>query len=134
VRRYGRAARGQKVYGLRSGQQRPRTSLIAARVEGGGFIAPFLFQGHCDTDLFNAWLETCLCPLLGAPHVVVIDNVQFHKSDKTRQLIEGKGATLLFLPPYSPDLSPVENDFANMKNIRQYNAHLSIDDIVRDYH
>lgn len=133
TRRYARAPRGQKVYGLRSGRQRPRTSLIAARVEGGDFIAPFLFQGNCDTDIFNAWLETYLCPLLEDTHVVVIDNVQFHKSEKTKQLIESRGAILLFLPPYSPDLSPVENDFANMKNIREFNEHETIDNIIRMY-
>lgn len=56
VRRYGRAPRGEKVYGLRFGQKRPRTSLIAARVESGDFIAPFLFPGTCDAGIFNAWL------------------------------------------------------------------------------
>lgn len=134
TRRYGRAPRGEKVYGLRSGLKRPRTSLIAARVEGGNFIAPLLFPGTCDTDTFNLWLKTYLCPLLHEDHVVVIDNATFHKSDETKTLIQDTGATLLFLPPYSPDLSPVENDFANMKNIREYNEHLSVDEIVASYH
>jgi putative transposase len=134
TRRYGRAPRGEKIYGLRSGLKRPRTSLIAARVEDGGFIAPFLFPGTCDADTFNLWLETHLCPLLHEDHVVIIDNATFHKSDETAELIRATGATLLFLPPYSPDLSPVEPDFANIKKIREYNEHSSIDEIIRNYH
>lgn len=134
VRRYGRAPRGEKVYGLRSGQKRPRTSLIAARIEDGPFVAPFLFPGTCDADTFNVWLETHLCPMLNSSHVVTIDNAKFHKSEKTRALIEATGATLLFLPPYSPDLSLIEPDFANIKKIREFSDDQSIDHIVRGYH
>ena len=134
VRRFGRAPRGEKVYGLRSGLKRPRTSLLAARVEKGPFVAPFLFPGTCDADIFNAWLETYLCPILNDTHVVTIDNAAFHKSEKTRALIEATGAILLFLPPYSPDLSLIEPDFANIKKIREYNENETLDHIVRFYH
>jgi transposase len=133
TRRYGRAPRGEKIYGLRSGHSRPRTSLIAARFEGGGFEAPFLFQGTCHTEIFNLWLEHHLCPLLNDTHVVVLDNAAFHKSERTRTLIEKTGATLLFLPPYSPDLNPIEPDFANIKKIREYNEHSSLDNIIKMY-
>lgn len=63
TRRYGRAPRGQQVHGLRTGRTRPRTSLMAARFEGGDFAAPWLFEGTCNTDIFNGWLESQLCPL-----------------------------------------------------------------------
>ena len=52
-----------------------------------------------------------------------MDNVPFHKSAKTRELIERTGATLLFLPPYSPDLNPIEHDFATLKRLREYQEH-----------
>ena len=130
--RYAYAPKGQRVYGLISGHKRPRTSLIAARL-GKAFEVPFLFEGTCNTQLFNHWLEKELCPLLNDTHVIVLDNVAFHRSEKTRQLITAKGATLLFLPPYSPDLNPIERDFATIKKIREYNEHQTLDHIVKSY-
>lgn len=131
-RRYGYALKGRRVYGLIAGKKRPRTSLIAARI-GGRFEEPFLFQGTCNGNVFNDWLERQLCPRLNENHVVVMDNVPFHKGAKTRQLIENTGATLLFLPPYSPDFNPIEHDFGNLKKIREYNEHETLDDIIKSY-
>lgn len=133
IRRYGHALRGQKIHGLRAGQSRPRTSLLAARIEGQGFDLPFLFEGTCTAAVFNRWLETWLTPRLTARHVVILDNAAFHKSATTRALIEQTGARLLFLPPYSPDLNPIEHDFANLKKRREYHANLSLNEIVKSY-
>jgi putative transposase len=132
TRRYAYAPRGQRVPGLIAGHRRPRTSLLAARV-GNTFAAPVLFEGTCNTSLFNAWLEQQLCPLLHAQQVVVMDNVPFHKSAKTKALLHATGATLLFLPPYSPDFNPIEHDFATLKRLREYNEHASLDSIVKTY-
>src|SRR5512138_4030987 len=63
TRRYGYALKGQRVYGLTCGKRRPRTSLIAARIDGR-IQAPFLFQGACNADVFHVWLKTMLCPHL----------------------------------------------------------------------
>jgi thymidine kinase len=131
-RDYGWALRGQKVHGFRSGNRRPRTSLIAARI-GRHFDAPMLFDGTTNTAIFNAWLEQELCPKLNHHHVVVMDNAAFHKSAKTRELIEGTGAILMFLPPYSPDLNPIEHDFANIKKRRKYDHQNTLDTIVSMY-
>ncbi len=120
------------MYGLTSGHRRPRTSLIAARI-GQRCAAPILFEGSCDTAVFNWWLETQLCPLLNDTQVVVMDNAPFHKSPKTQELIESKASTLLFLPPYSPDLNPIENDFATIKCLREYNEHATLDALIRSY-
>ena len=121
--------RGQKVYGLRSGDRRPRTSLIAALVERK-LAAPMLFSGTCNTQIFNQWLEEMLCPMLGPDDVVVMDNAAFHKSQRTAELIAQTGAILLFLPPYSPDIMPIEKTFGTLKKFRQYNNHLSIDQCI----
>lgn len=131
-RRHGYAPKGIRVHGLISGQRRPRTSLIAARMREG-FEAPVLFEGTCNAEVFNLWLEKELCPLLRSDHVVVMDNVPFHKSIKTKELIEQKGAKLLFLPPYSPDLNPIENDFANIKKRREYNQGNTLNTIIAMY-
>ncbi len=133
ARRYGYAPRGQRVDGLISGHRRPRTSLVAARINGR-LEEPLLFEGTCDTRVFNAWLQTRLCPRLRSEHLVIMDNAAFHKSPETAQLIEETGATLLFLPPYSPDLNPIEQDFAALKKRREYQEHVTIDDLVKAYH
>jgi len=74
-----------------------------------------LWEGTCDTLLFNQWLENVLCPVLHDNHVVVMDKAAFHKSNKTIELMEQAGATLLFLPPYWPDCNPIEQDCAAIK-------------------
>jgi len=130
--RYAYAPKGQRVYGLTSGQRKPRASLIAARLEGG-FHVPCLFEGTCDTEVFNFWLEKMLCPRLTAAHVVIMDNAAFHKSPETARLIEQAGSTLLFLSPYSPDFNPIEKDFAAIKKNREYNEHDTLDAIVKNY-
>ncbi|OYT18344.1 MAG: DDE endonuclease [Nitrospira sp. UW-LDO-01] len=132
VRRYGYAPKGQRVDGLVSGHRRPRTSLIAARMDGQ-LVEPCLFKGTCDTVVFTAWLQTRLCPRLTAHHLVIMDNATFHTSPETAQLIKATGATLLFLAPYSPDLNPIEQDFAVLKKRREYQEQATLDDIVKAY-
>ena len=78
-------------------------------------IAPFCFNGTCDSSLFNLWIKKILIPVLKPGQTIVIDNASFHKSKETRSLINNAGCTLLFLPPYSPDLNPIEKFWANLK-------------------
>ena len=132
ARRYGYAPKGHRVDGLVSGQRRPRTSLLAARIEGR-LEEPLLFAGTCDTAVFNTWLKTRLCPRLTAHHLVIMDNAAFHKSAETAELINATGATLLFLPPYSPDFNPIEQDFAALKKRREYQDQATINEIVKAY-
>ena len=129
-RRYGYAPRGEKVFGLVSSQRRRTLTLIAARVEDT-FTAAKVFQGGCKAVDFNAWLAEMLCPCLGENHVVILDNARLHKTPQTRELIEGRGASLLFLPPYSPDYNPIEHDFANIKRKREYHPEMSVEDIIQ---
>ena len=74
------------------------------------------FEGTCDTNLFNTWLKQILTPNLRAGQLVILDNASFHKSVESRKLIEAAGCKILFLPPYSPDLNPIEKCWATMKN------------------
>ena len=74
------------------------------------------FEGTCDTILFNTWLEKVLIPNLKPGQVLILDNASFHKSKKSKELVEKAGCKMLFLPPYSPDLNPIEKCWANMKN------------------
>jgi transposase len=80
-----------------------------------GFIAPMVLDGPMDGDAFRAWCEQMLAPALRPGHLVIMDNLAAHKVAGVRQAIEACGATLLYLPPYSPDLNPIENAFAKLK-------------------
>lgn len=106
--------KGQTVIGERVGKYKKRTTVIAA-LNQGKIIAPFYFKGYTDTNVFLTWLKQCLIPDLRPGQVVVMDNASFHKSKKIEALINAAGCTLLYLPPYSPDLNPIEKCWANIK-------------------
>ena len=74
-----------------------------------------VFNGSCNTNLFNNWVEQSLIKELKLGQVVIMDNASFHKSQKTKELIESVGCKIIFLPPYSPDMNPIEKFWANMK-------------------
>jgi transposase len=80
-----------------------------------GFIAPMLLDGPMNGECFRAWVEQMLAPMLRPGDVVIMDNLSGHKVSGVRQAIEQRGARLLYLPPYSPDLNPIENGFAKLK-------------------
>ena len=73
--------------------------------------------GAIDAEVFEAYLERVLLPELRPGRVVVMDNLSAHKTQKVRELVEGAGCELLYLPPYSPDLNPIEEAFSKIKNL-----------------
>lgn len=113
-RPYGRAPRGTKVMGEVCGTRAHRISLIAA-LNDSHLLAPMRFEGYCDTQVFNTWLEQVLLPELKPGQTVIMDNASFHKSSKTQHLITSKGCMLKYLPTYSPDLNPIEHHWAILK-------------------
>ena len=90
------------------------------------------FDGCCG-ERFNKSLECELCPHLGADHLVIMDNARIHRTQRTKELIEALRASLLYLPPYSPDYNPIKHDFANIKRLREYNKDKSLEDIINMY-
>ena len=80
-----------------------------------GFIAPMLLDGPMDGEVFRAWCEQMLAPALRPGDVVIMDNLAAHKVAGISQAIAACAATLLYLPPYSPDLNPIEKAFAKLK-------------------
>lgn len=130
-RRFGWSQRGDKIHGETSGKTRKRLSVIAALNEKN-IKAPFFFEGYTDTDVFNGWIENCLVPELRPGQTIVLDNASFHKSKKTKLLIEGAGCYLKYLPTYSPDFNPIENQWAILKaRIRKHRQpNQSIEDSI----
>jgi len=106
--------KSKKLISKKSGKHYQRTNIIAG-LNVNKPIAPMVFNGTCDTGLFNQWVEEFLIKELKVGQVVIMDNAAFHKSKKTQELIESVGCRVIFLPPYSPDLNPIEKFWANMK-------------------
>ena len=79
-------------------------------------IAPFLFKGYCNKDVFEAYVEQVLIKELKPGQIVIMDNINFHKAPKVKKLIESAGCELRFLPTYSPDLNPIEHTWFKIKN------------------
>ena len=102
------------MFGEISGKRFGRQSVVSA-LKDKKFLAPMCFEGTCDTELFNVWLKQELLPSLTPGQVLILDNASFHKSITTRKLVESYGCEIIFLPPYSPDLNPIEKYWANMK-------------------
>ena len=132
-RPYAYAPKGETILGLISSQRTRKTTMVAARLEET-FTAFSLFEGSCNAERFNTWLEGELCPRLSSEHLVIMDNARIHKTEHTRELIENTGAEILFLPPYSPDYNPIEHDFANIKRLREYNADIPLNEVIDMYH
>lgn len=114
VKDRGWGKKSEKLVAKKSGKYYQRTNIIAGYVNRKS-IAPMVFNGSCNTDIFNNWVEHFLIKELQKGQVVIMDNASFHKSQKTKELIESVGCRVIFLPPYSPDLNPIEKFWANMK-------------------
>ncbi len=134
---YGWALRGVKSFADVLGHRTVRKTLIAGYAYGNKqLIAPMEYEGYTDTELFTTWVRDVLCRELRPRQVIIMDNASFHKSAKIRELIESAGCRLIYLPPYSPDLNPIEHIWANLKALirrhkdRQDNLSLAIHECV----
>ena len=120
---YARAPKGERAYGRAPRNWGKNLTLIASlSSEGMGAAmsvegATESVEGATDGAAFEAYVEHFLAPTLKRRQIVVMDNLQVHKSKRVRELIEGAGAEVLFLPPYSPDFSPIEEAFSKVKGV-----------------
>ena len=114
ARRYGRAPKGKRLRAaIPHGHWKTTTFVAGLRLEG--LVAPFVFDGPINAATFEAYVDQFLVPELKPGDVVVMDNLSSHKRPKVAALIEAAGASLLYLPPYSPDFNPIEKLFAKFK-------------------
>lgn len=106
-----------------------KTTTFTAGIRADGIVAPFVLDGAMDADAFRAYVARVLVPELAPGDVVIMDNLATHKVDGVRRMIETAGASLLYLPPYSPDFDLIEKAFAKLKSLLRKAAPRTIDDL-----
>ena len=114
IRRYGRCPRGERLVDATPwGHWKITTFVVGLR--SSGVVAPLVLDGPITGEVFRAYVEQMLAPALQPGDVVVMDNLAAHKVTGVREAIRAAGASVLYLPPYSPDLNPIEQAFAKLK-------------------
>jgi transposase len=126
ARTHGRCRRGERLrMGVPHGHW--KTTTFLAGLTPRGMIAPFVLDGPIDRSAFETYVERVLVPELEPGRIVIMDNLSSHKGPRVRELIEAAGASLIYLPPYSPDFNPIENAFAKLKALLRKAAKRTID-------
>ena len=128
ARRYGRAPRGERVVAaIPHGHW--KTTTFVAGLRHDGITAPFVVDRPMNGVILRAYVERVLAPTLKPGDIVIMDNLGSHKVAGVREAIEAVGATPLYLPPYSPDLNPIEQLFAKLKAILRKVRATTVDDL-----
>lgn len=130
-RTHGYSLKGHRCYGKHDWGAKGRTNVIGA-LFAGTLLTVSLFHTTINTAIFNAWVIQDLLPKLPPNCVVVMDNATFHKSEDMKISLENAGHTLLYLPPYSPDLNPIEKKWAQAKAVRR-KANCDINNLFLQY-
>ncbi len=117
-RTHGYADQGKRCFGTYDWHAKGRVNAIGAII-GMSFITLSLFSGNINSDTFHAWVTQDLLPKIPEKAVIVMDNASFHKRTDTISVINETDCILEFLPPYSPDLNPIERKWAQAKSIRR---------------
>lgn len=126
ARKNGRAPRGERLHaGIPHGHW--KTTTFVAGLRHTGIVAPLVIDGPINGVWFQTYIDKVLVPTLRPGDIVVMDNLGSHKGAGVRQAIESAGATLLYLPPYSPDLNPIEKAFSKLKALLRKAAERSVD-------
>ncbi len=131
TRRYGRAPKGQRCVGSAPRGHWKTTTFIAA-LRHDRLTAPMVVDAPMDGEMFLAWVRQFLCPTLAQGDIVVLDNLSSHKVAEVRQAIAAAGAEVLYLPPYSPDLNPIERLFAKLKALLRRASKRSLDTLWQE--
>lgn len=126
VRTYGRSDCGARCVGFApQGHWKVMTAVAAIRLDG--LAAPFTIDCPMDGEVFAVYVQRVLAPVLARGDVVVMDNLTAHKGAQIKQLIEAAGATVLYLPPYSPDFNPIEMIWSKVKRVLRTIAARTVD-------
>ncbi|WEJ99509.1 MAG: IS630 family transposase [Candidatus Sphingomonas phytovorans] len=126
----GRALQGQRLK-ARAPFGHWKTQTFIAGLRCDGLTAPWIIDRPMTKEIFEVYVETQLAPTLDTGDVVILDNLPSHKSDRAKAILKGRGAWFLFLPPYSPDLNPIEMAFSKLKAHPRRMGARTIDDLWR---
>jgi transposase len=130
TRLYGRSKKGDRVNDYTPDVRFERASVISS-IRLNGVQTPFMFKGTLDGDLFKAYVKESLAPTLKRGDIVIMDNLSSHKVKGALDPIYEKGAEVMFLPPYSPDLNPIEMSWSKMKSALRKLKAATYDDMVK---
>jgi putative transposase len=119
---YAWGPKNKRIYGLKLGRRTQRVSIIGA-LNRRKIIAPFVFEGHCDTEVFCTYLKKVLVKELKPSQTVIMDNASFHKNPNVNKILKRAKCNILYLPSYSPDLNPIEKRWFKVKS--KIKKHLS---------
>lgn len=125
VRRYGRCPRGRRLID-KTPHGHWKTTTFLGTLRHDGMTAPLVVDGAINGPIFLAYVEQHLAPTLKAGDVVVMDNLSAHKVAGVREAIEAAGASVLYLPPYSPDFNPIELAFSKLKSVLRREAERTV--------
>jgi transposase len=126
ARRHGRCRRGERLrVAIPHGHW--KTTTFVAGLTTRGMTAPFVLDGPINAQAFETYVEKVLVPELRPGDIVIMDNLSSHKGPKVELMITAAGASLRYLPPYSPDFNPIENAFAKLKQLLRKAAERTID-------
>ena len=128
--------RGRSLKGQRLVEKIPhghwKTTTVIGGLDQKGMRCSMTLDGPVNRDAFEAFVQQVLCPSLKTGDMVVMDNLSSHKGPRVQELIESAGARLLYLPPYSPDLSPIEPGFSKFKQLVRSAGHRAVDVLWND--
>jgi transposase len=130
TRRYGRSEIGTRLL-EKTPCGRWQTTTFLGALRATGFVAPLTVEGAINGDIFRAWVEQHLAPTLSPGDIVVMDNLSSHKVAGIRKAIQAVGAELRYLPPYSPDLNPIELAFSKFKKLMRDGAERTTEKLSR---
>ncbi len=131
ARRYGRAPRGQRCLGS-APHGHWKTTTFVGGLRHDRLTAPMVSGEPMDGEMFLSWVKRFLCPTLRPGDIVILDNLRSHKVAGVREAVAARDASLLYLPPYSPDLNPIEKLFAKLKALLRKAAKRSVDALWKE--
>jgi transposase len=130
TRLYGRSQKGERVNDYTPDVRFERTSVISV-IRLDGTQVPFMYKGTLNAELFKVYISEALSPTLRKGDIVIMDNLSSHKVNGVLDSIYAKGATVMFLPPYSPDLNPIEMSWSKMKSVLRKSKATTYDEMVK---
>ena len=124
IKEYGYELTFKRLLADRSGQRGERISVLSALDHNNNLIAPMIFEGYTTKEVFKAYLQKMLLPAIKNKNMtIILDNAPFHKGEDVKELVKGSGNNIKYLPPYSPDLNPIEKKWSQIKKLYRKMTH-----------